>query len=422
MPDPNPTTRRRDVSYLPGNWERKQTYPNTSVTTHSSSGSWGRRSGTQITVSEGHPWPPPKRRNKLKDIGGNFRTVKNEIEGLERSPHRLRQEVIYSPTERQTDTFVGPIFPISPSDPGFTPFPPTLETSDANLEQLGATAVARCEPTNSVADVSTFLGELYRDGLPALPGSSTWKARTQRAKESGGEFLNVQFGWLPVVSDVKKFAEAVRHADTVLKQVQRDSGKLVRRRYYFPSTHTVSEEDVTSTTGPYMGATFGTSVFMNPPYGRTIVRVREKTQKRWFSGAFTYHLDRNVLNGMDRFARKADLLFGTTLTPEVLWNIGPWSWAVDWFANTGDVISNLSSVAKYGLVMPYGYMMETTIVKDTYTLRENPLKQAITIRPLTFVTITKKRVRAHPFGFGVTWEGLSPLQLAILAALGISRS
>jgi hypothetical protein len=125
---------------------------------------------------------------------------------------------------------------------------------------------------------------------------------------------------------------------------------------------------------------------------------------------------------MDRFARKADLLFGTTLTPEVLWNIGPWSWAVDWFANTGDVISNLSSVAKYGLVMPYGYMMETTIVKDTYTLRENPLKQAITIRPLTFVTITKKRVRAHPFGFGVTWEGLSPLQLAILAALGISRS
>jgi hypothetical protein len=33
----------------------------------------------------------------------------------------------------------------------------------------------------------------------------------------------------------------------------------------------------------------------------------------------------------------------------------------------------------------------------------------------------KRRREANPFGFGIGWEDLSPTQLAITAALGITR-
>jgi len=34
---------------------------------------------------------------------------------------------------------------------------------------------------------------------------------------------------------------------------------------------------------------------------------------------------------------------------------------------------------------------------------------------------TKERVTASPFGFGLTWDGFTPYQMAILAALGVTR-
>jgi hypothetical protein len=38
-----------------------------------------------------------------------------------------------------------------------------------------------------------------------------------------------------------------------------------------------------------------------------------------------------------------------------------------------------------------------------------------------YETVTKVRIPAGPFGFSIGWEGLSPTQLAITAALGITR-
>jgi hypothetical protein len=125
---------------------------------------------------------------------------------------------------------------------------------------------------------------------------------------------------------------------------------------------------------------------------------------------------------MDRYALLAKQL-GLTLTPEHLWNLTPWSWALDWFANTGSVLSNISDYANAGLVMRYGYIMETTYVSDTYTMEGAVRTDGVPFicPPLTLVTETKVRQQANPFGFGVSFESLSGFQLSILSALGISR-
>jgi hypothetical protein len=148
-------------------------------------------------------------------------------------------------------------------------------------------------------------------------------------------------------------------------------------------------------------------------------------QERWFSGAFTYYLptgyDSRV--ALAKLARQAQYLLGANLSPDVLWELTPWSWAVDWFANAGDVIHNISRFASGGLVMPYGYMMEHTIITDTYRFVGNtgfssPFDK---LPPTVLVTETKKRVKANPFGFGVSWNSLSGFQYSILAALGLSK-
>lgn len=117
---------------------------------------------------------------------------------------------------------------------------------------------------------------------------------------------------------------------------------------------------------------------------------------------------------------KYDVLYGVAPTPDVLWNLAPWSWAVDWFANIGDVIENASNALLYSQVLRYGYVMETTTVTDTYTL-ESPNFKGGSRFITSLETITKKRVKASPYGFGLTWDGFNTYQLSILAALGISR-
>jgi hypothetical protein len=74
-------------------------------------------------------------------------------------------------------------------------------------------------------------------------------------------------------------------------------------------------------------------------------------------------------------------------------------------------------------------MMETTTVTDTFTA-SGPyssvgmagLSQPYPyVAPVTLRVTTKKRVAASPFGFGLTWDSLSSVQKAIVAALGITR-
>lgn len=379
--------------------------------------------GTQVTVSEGHQWPPPLG-VKLIDRGGPFYTTKSYVASPRVMPYvKLEKKVSNgSNLERFEGTLLPPV-------PGLTSsnwdavMPPTLESSDGSLNAKGATAISRCKPTNSVANLGQTLAELMREGLPALVGRTLFEKKTKSLLGKGaGEFLNVAFGWQPLVSDARKAAKAIVRSDEILAQYERDAGNVVRRSYYFPLEKTETETEIAPNSFPYGMSSF--FELRNGLNGRC-VRRRIVERKIWFSGAFTYYLpsDYDSRNKIQELRTKADLLLGTDLTPELIWNIAPWSWLVDWFANTGDVISNLGDFKTGELVMRYGYIMETTKVSDTYTHYPiGPSPYTGSVAQVTLVTETKKRKPANPFGFGIAWEGLSSFQQAILAALGITRA
>lgn len=277
--------------------------------------------------------------------------------------------------------------------------------SSINLDGYGATAVARVAPTNPLVDLSSSVAELFREGLPSLPG---------RAGNPGGEYLNVQFGYLPLAGDAKKLAETARKHDALLRQYERDSGRWIRRRYEFPPI--VNTTVSTSSTTP---APLGGSVSGLVQVGQ-LTRAVTTTTKIWFSGAFTYHLPRN---GWRRTVAELDHLYGIRPGIDTLWELTGYSWLADYFVNIGDVTKNITAFQQDGLVMPYGYVMAETVTEHEETWN-GPMRFDVW-KPTTItsrkVYINQVRRLANPFGFGKKFGDLNGRQLSILAALGISR-
>jgi hypothetical protein len=287
-----------------------------------------------------------------------------------------------------------------------------LSGYDTNLlKSQGTTAIARTLPTNPAAQMSTAFGELAKDGLPHVIGSTAFKEQVRTARKAGDEYLNYQFGWLPLVSDLRKFAHAVKHRDDIMQGYVKYSRKQIRRRYAFPA-------DEGERSGQVGHALFAISS------GHSCLAKYTDTYKRevWFSGAYKYYVPSYDEDKFGYYRAQATKILGLELTPEVVWNLAPWSWAIDWFTNTGDVLHNISRLGKDGLVMRYGYVMarylstREVIAEGTGTYTRG----FASYYKVSNVNMT--RMPATPYGFGLTFNGLSNTQKAIIAALGLTRA
>jgi hypothetical protein len=314
-------------------------------------------------------------------------------------------------------TYDGPIWVslVPTSNGGFG-----IPSKDSSyLDPYGAQAIAAVDPGNPNAETGVALGEVLRDKKVPIPGIPTWKNRTEVAKAAGSEFLNATFGWLPLVRDMKNTAQSVKDGNTILKNYHGASGTNVRRRFQFPD-ETTDEYEVVGSSIPSGAGGIGNKVFNV----KEVTRHRETRVKRWFSGAFTYlaNTDNESFRKCLGYNTDAEKLFGVSLTPDLVWELTPWSWAVDWFSNAQSVIHNISSFVLAGQVLRYGYIMEETSITDTYTMPNDCVRdREVSIPPIVVTYTVKRRREANPFGFGLKWEGLSPTQLAITAALGITH-
>lgn len=357
----------------------------------------------------------------MLDIGGPFYNKKQSVDmGIDEIYHLAHASPPYSRFYGYDGPLVADISTDSAMNAG--PFRDDyLSSQEFELDAAGATAISRCAPTVPHVSVFNAVGELYRDGLPAVPGLTTLRDRNV-----GSEYLNYQFGIAPIVSDIRKLHTAMSNAEKILRQYYRDSGRLVRRSYSFPIEEKVISRVVRENHTP-VGGNGSSNSYLWLNTGQLDITVTEKTE-RWFSGAFTYYAKTpdDVLGKIAHQIQGYNHLLGILPSPEVLWNLTPWSWAADWVTNIGDVMSNLSMYQNDGLVMRYGYIMEHKFRESTY--HHNGAQAKVygggTQRIMTtqrFNQETKRRRPATPFGFGLELDSLSARQLAIIAALGISR-
>jgi hypothetical protein len=287
------------------------------------------------------------------------------------------------------------------------------EPSDSSLNTQGATAISRSIPTAPTLNSLVALSELMRDGVPSAPGVQAWRDGTMRAKSAGSEYLNVEFGWVPLVNDMRNFAKVVKSHSEILSDLENGSGKLTRVGYGFPGS--ASSNYSTGTTSAYRGGNTGISVAVTYNY------TYYKQSRTWFKGAFKYHLPASSTQAgkMAKYASYADKLLGIKPTPSTFWNAAPWTWALDWFGNTGDVLTNISELGQDGLALVYGYIMAFGQTKELWSSpgKEGILGPGSRTRTREF----KKRLPANPYGFGVTDAMLSLNQKATLVALGLTK-
>jgi len=103
----------------------------------------------------------------------------------------------------------------------------------------------------------------------------------------------------------------------------------------------------------------------------------------------------------------------------------PWSWLVDWFSNTGDILENLDAGVAERLAADYAYVMrEYQLTVEQYvsatfkTMGGGTIDVNLQSQSFKF---SKYRTPISPFGWNVKESDLSMTQLSILGALGLSR-
>lgn len=389
--------------------------------------------GLQETFSIPHPFQH-RRKTRFRDgrdCGGRFVTqIAHCIPGK-----RIVSMSNFVAPGTAYRTYDGPIYAwaqtFSPNSGSFV-----SPSSSAVLDGLGATAISRCLPTNPIAGMGQFLGELRElpspskvaQMLPTVqwalkhPGRryKSLKHASRFGKDAASDYLNFQFGWLPLVKDLKSLFETAGEAEKHVKQWVRDSGRNIRRRYNFPDEVVVETETLASSLA-WGSPQLDTSLYNS----RGVMRkTTTTTYRRWFSGCFTYYLPKqDAFLGRWRQQRSLDKkLYGLTIDPATVWKIAPWTWATDWVTNFGDVVNNVTRFAQDGLVMRYGYMMETITRKVEYALTDLDLKKEGKVNlTQTYVYTTKSRRRATPYGFGLDPGTFSARQWSIIGALGISK-
>lgn len=350
-----------------------------------------------------------KTKDVTYDTGHAFETVK-------------RQAVMSFPTDRNNtkyNSWVGPFVATPMWNVKLSDYPAIPKWANASSD--GNKAIVNTYPTQPMVGLSQTVAELKREGLPSLFGSQIASMKGSASRAIGGEVLNSLFGWTPLIADLDKLLKAVVSSSKVIQQMQRDSGKLVRRKYHFPTETTL----VSSTSTRMLNHTLVSSA--NPVSAKWGTLITEETIeiKRWFSGAYTYFIDPgdDLVGKAKMYEQLASKLLGTRLTPDVLWNLAPWSWLADWYANIGDNITVASAFQQDGLVLKYGYVMRKVTARRMYTFTPDPHPTVkMQTSHLILTSTSKERQKSSPIGFGISNDAHTERQWAIYGSLGLTKA
>lgn len=387
-----------------------------------------------------HPGPP-------YNVGGPFFSLKRTVptamvvnvslEGIDEFGRRKT----YSGGIQPQLTTVGPTYSQLKSN---SPDPMTFFPSVASYHDK---AWDLLRPKLERASMSQFLIEL-RD----LPGMLRITAGgfKELYKHAGGHvdkpylypkkvaehFLNHQFGWLPFVNDIIKFIDVYENSKAYVERIVSSNGRWRRRHVEVDNTHTVQllRKDYAPAIWP------APTLIPNLPFGGFFVSTTvdgqnclgitetfvEITQRVWADGSFTYYrpefdkFDPGFDSQVSKLKRLL-ILYGARINPEVLWKVTPWTWLVDWLVGIGRNVALATTWAEDQIAARYAYIMvhriEDYLQKITVFTRNGPQTYTL-LRTVEY----KERVDAgSPYGFSLTWDQLTPRQLAILGAIGLTR-
>jgi hypothetical protein len=283
-------------------------------------------------------------------------------------------------------------------------------------------------PSSPAVNILTSAGELVSDGLPRPPDLIRWRKTLAdllaAGRDAAGDYVAYQFAWRPLVSEIKGYYRQVVKADDVINRASQKAGSagIIRVGYEYP---TRSENWTTDGTVNCYGWKSSLGLGNLAP-GGTSYEVYNRT---WFEGKYLYFhpVPKTAGKASNDFANYAKHVLGLQLTPEVLWNLSPWSWFSDWLTNTDVVIGALSSTVSDGMVPVESFVMShhrRQAIRQASGAHMSGDGKIARFSPVSAKVFSEQKLRfpSVPYlGFGGGAASLSAKQLSILAAIGISH-
>lgn len=313
-------------------------------------------------------------------------------------------------------------FDVNPLVPSVSAFGPQVYPRlRPNLEKAGV-MVALAE----ARDVPRMLKETskgFHDIWNALGGRLTKLA--DAPKKLADQFLNIQFGWMPFLKDMRQINNVYQNSAEYVLRVKKENNQWVKRKWTFNDykSRTIMDSGVGLRCEPLgftMESMFEPGTLKWEQSLETINRVIAVGRFKYYRPEFDDSIPSN--NSAWNTIQQQMLLYGARINPSNVYKATPWTWLIDWFTNVGDQVLMAQDWALDSMVSKYMYLMqEATSGLHMYQTMQSKNGPPATLEWRRMVASKQRWEADSPYGFSLRWELLSPRQIAILASLGISR-
>lgn len=251
-------------------------------------------------------------------------------------------------------------------------------------------------------------------------------------KSVANTFLNHQFGWVPFLKDLEDIIRLYLNGVEYIDRLTRDNNRWVKRRWTFldQTAHVLTSSSYTPVDSP-SGWQWDSFHVLGPIRGGgenyTAWELYTDTYDRvWAEGSFKYYRPEFDMTSTDYYSRLSTIyryltIYGARISPSLIYKVTPWSWLIDWFTNLGDLIDQITDWGQDSIVARYMYLMRKSVRTVSLNVTHFFHDGTQTFKWDRFIDTKTRREAQSPYGFDLDWSLLSPLQLAILAALGLSK-
>lgn len=342
---------------------------------------------------------------------------------------------------------------LEPSGYSFPDVPLYVHPNLGELKAMGQRLHLDSIPNRDQADLGTVLGEFATNPVRAMviPGQSILKATSRQgrgekvtrdlvsrannrhrqidglpleeARVAADDYLAYIFGARPTVKSLDSLADSITRSRQIAEVVARQGWRRIRRRRYRPLKRRI--ESRITTGGWVLAKPWGNSWGLS---NATTRFFSESSQQVWYSAAYRMPVAEtdDWLDKCSNLFKTIDRLTGLGLDAKVAWDLIPFSFMADWFANTGDFLESRTIIADYNIVCEYGYVMchtrhqKSAFATGRYAYFGLPYSGSAGSVSWSSLTETKQRTRGGNFGFNTDFDNLNSFQWSALVALGLS--
>jgi len=226
-------------------------------------------------------------------------------------------------------------------------------------------AIANMNPNRAVVDLPVAIAEL-REIPELIRDTGRVLTKHRKAPSAGKAHLMAQFGWVPLISDLAallNFTKKVAEREKYLRRLNSGFVRIKRK---------IGEEagSFTENTTPWPGTVEPTPAF------NTANTVFKWKRIHWASARLQLSV---ALSERDLRLAAFDAVLGLGGgISKQAWELLPWSWLIDWFTNTGDILGAYRSGIKFSWKALNIMSMTTWDIKMTFP----------SVRPTFHVSLT----------------------------------